>query len=217
VLQRCGALCVRQAAQDAVVHAHGRIRWSRGRIASLMQLPVRRNFSCVKKERNMTIIRGLAQASLLIACVAGLSANSGMRWPLSVPAGTVAPSDTTCGPNVTSVRITVSSETTPRITWEPKCSVAVLIVEVDSSGSDQWGITTPQSTWAIPDSANRILPPVGYGDGVAGADTRERAKNLIVGTRYEVVLWRIMPDSVSPGCAARRGPRCLIGTHTFTR
>jgi hypothetical protein len=101
------------------------------------------------------------------------------------------------------------------IDWQPRCAVALLLVEEDAS--DRWGVMTPEATWNSPDAANRIRPRVTYGQIPNGTTQFNPPEPLIPGTTYEVVLWRIVPATVIGNCSQNLEQACLVAVHEFRR
>lgn len=80
--------------------------------------------------------------------------------------------------------ISVGPGTTPKFSWEPKCNLAILIVE-KNDGEDMWMIIS---------DGNTIASGVVYGVVPAGVNEIFGPGQLSVGTTYRVgVYWRIGP------------------------
>ena len=80
------------------------------------------------------------------------------------------------------VSITVSSGTTPTISWTPACRLSLVLVEPVNSGDDLWVIGT--------DSANAIAPPIVYGVTPPGARQIWGPTTLVTGQGYGVYVFR---------------------------
>lgn len=96
------------------------------------------------------------------------------------------------------VAVSVSSGTTPNISWDPACKAYSVLVEGD--GGDVWGI-------ASEDGENAIATPVRYGVVPAGATEFAPPSLLSAGTTYSVAVfrWTGPPEDGT-----------LIGTKAFT-
>jgi hypothetical protein len=117
-------------------------------------------------------------------------------------AGPACGSDTT-GPSeqvacTGNVAVSVSSGTTPEISWDPACKAYFVLVEED--GGDAWGVISE-------DGANAIATPVRYGVVPTGATELNPPSPLSPGTAYAVGVfrWTGPPEDGT-----------LIGTTTFT-
>jgi hypothetical protein len=101
-----------------------------------------------------------------------------------------------CGPEVTSVRVTVSQGLTPSIDWAPRCRVALLLIE--EGAHDTWSLSGDEDQ-------NDVGPPVTY--GVAPPGLRGGIlEPLLAGHTYEVILWHV-------GNQSER----ILAIHEFTR
>jgi hypothetical protein len=78
-------------------------------------------------------------------------------------------------------------------------------------------ISTPESSWGTASEANRIFPPVTYGQAPAGTVEDPPAEALVQGRTYELVLWRILPPGVTGPCMMTFGNACLVAVQPFTR
>jgi hypothetical protein len=78
-------------------------------------------------------------------------------------------------------------------------------------------VNSPEETWDTPSEANRIVPPVTYGQAPSGTEEDFPAEALVPGTAYELVLWRILPGGDMSGCIASFENACLVAVHAFTR
>jgi hypothetical protein len=87
---------------------------------------------------------------------------------------------------------------------------------IEEGGSDQWLITTDDSTWDDAARANRIVPPVTYGAVPASATQSGPAETLVRGVVYEVILWRILPTGSTAACQQQHENMCLLAVHEFT-
>lgn len=105
-----------------------------------------------------------------------------------------------CAPEVTSVDATISTGSTVTFDWSPACAVALLLVE--EGFSDRWSVSDPDM------DENTIRPPVTYGVVPAGATESEAAAELEAGVTYELILWRIDPET---------GGEILLAVEEFTR
>jgi hypothetical protein len=113
------------------------------------------------------------------------------------------------------ITATVTTGATVTFDWEPRCAVALLLVEEEAS--DQWAITAPDFNETATSAANVILPPVTYGQVPAGAEEFQAPQTLVAGTTYELVLWRIVEEGTSPACQERFENACLVAVKTFQR
>jgi len=120
-----------------------------------------------------------------------------------------------CTAETGSVTATVSIGQAVIFDWEPRCAVALLLVEDD--GSDVWAINTDDSTWDDPEQANRISPPVTYGIAPPAIPESYGPLALVDGTTYELVLWRILPEGSTVQCQRRLENACLLAVHAFAR
>lgn len=101
-----------------------------------------------------------------------------------------------CGPDVTSVAVTVSGGLTPGIDWSPRCRVSLLLIEEEAH--DMWSLRGGEEE-------NRVAPPITYGvtpNGLSGGP----AEPLVSGHTYEVILWHVGPNTER-----------LLAVHEFTR
>jgi hypothetical protein len=124
-----------------------------------------------------------------------------------------------CLTTTASVAVTVSGGLQPTFSWEPACGMALLLVEEDSG--DQWGVTTDDATWVVPAQANLIAAPVAYGIAPASTSVLQAPQTLVAGTRYELILWRILPPGNTGPCLAEffdsdGWEACLVAAHGFT-
>jgi len=119
-----------------------------------------------------------------------------------------------CTDDIGSVAVSVGSDAQPSINWDPSCGVAMLLIE--QGGSDQWFVTTDDSTWDDAAQANQIVPPVAYGAVPAGASQSGSAETLVRGVVYEAVLWRILPTGSTAACQQQNENMCLLAVHEFT-
>ncbi len=96
------------------------------------------------------------------------------------------------------VAVSVSSGTTPSISWDPACRAYGVLVEED--GGDVWGVISEDGT-------NAIATPVRYGVVPPGATEFTPPSPLSAGTAYSVVVfrWTGPPEDGTP-----------IGTKAFT-
>jgi hypothetical protein len=100
-----------------------------------------------------------------------------------------------CGPEVTSVNVTVSAGLTPTIDWSPRCRVTLLLIE--EGAHDVW---SPRGR----EDHNDVAPPITYGITPSGL-TGGPAEPLVAGHTYEVILWH-----------AGESDR-VLGIHEFSR
>ena len=115
---------------------------------------------------------------------------------LACGSDTTSPSEqAACTGNVT---VSVSSGTTPNISWEPACRAYLVLVEED--GGDVWGAVSE-------DGAHAIATPVRYGVVPTGATELTPPSPLSAGTAYSVSVfrWTGPPQDGT-----------LIGTKAFT-
>ncbi len=118
-----------------------------------------------------------------------------------------------CTDDTGAVTVTVGAGLQPVFNWEPACAIAVLLVE--EQASDQWGISTDDTTWGDPAQANLISPPVTYGVTPPGIDEFRPPETLIAGVTYELILWRVPPGSTTE-CMNVAFGACLMVVHEFT-
>lgn len=113
------------------------------------------------------------------------------------------------------VAASVTGGTSAVFSWEPACSAALLLVE--ASGGDTWLIGTDDSTWTSPAQANRIDPPVTYGQTSlpAGVETDYGPEPLVAGTPYDLILFSVVDTTVTT-CPDRFGNVCRLTIHEFT-
>ncbi len=149
----------------------------------------------------------MTRAALLLLAAAGTT---------TIVAGcsdSVAPQG--CPSATTSVGATVSGGSSPSFDWQPRCAVALLLVE-DQNGGDQWVVGTPAATWSDPTAANRIVPPVRYGVRPSGTEESEAPATLAAGQPYNLVLWRVIPTGASAaGCRQSYQGMCLLAVQPF--
>jgi hypothetical protein len=120
-----------------------------------------------------------------------------------------------CKANTGTVDVTVTTGATVTVDWQPRCAVALLLVEQESS--DQWAIAGPGFDETSTTAANVIVPTVTYGQVPAGAEELQPPETLIAGTTYEVVLWRLVEPGANPPCQERFENACLIAVKQFQR
>ena len=113
------------------------------------------------------------------------------------------------------VTVSVSNATRPIVSWDPACPVAMFLVEEEAS--DQWAISTDDSSWNDPSQANLIDPPVTYGIVPSAAAESGPAAPLQAGTTYEVILWRVLTPDSTAMCLQRFEQLCLMAVHEFVR
>ncbi len=118
-----------------------------------------------------------------------------------------------CTVDTGTVEVSVTAGTVPTFSWSPNCAVGMILVE--QGASDVWGAATDDTLWDDPESANLVNPPVAYGSSPSGTTTLEGPLPLTSGTEYEVILWRIVPDSSAAVCLQRSGNACLMAVHPF--
>lgn len=116
--------------------------------------------------------------------------------PLSALSNTAGATPVCAGP----VTVTVDASSLPVTSWEPACSVDMLLIETASDGSDRWIVTS--------DGANAISGPARYGIVPEGAREWQEPLPLVPGEQYEAILFRW----IGPGPEAWE----LIGLTTFT-
>ena len=115
-----------------------------------------------------------------------------------------------CTDDTGTVDVTVSDAAVPVLSWDPACSVAMLLIEEDAS--DMWGLMSDSEDAA---QANQISPPVTYGTVPAGVEAFGPSADLIRGVTYEVILWRVLPAGSTATCIQRNGDGCLMAVHEF--
>ena len=120
-----------------------------------------------------------------------------------------------CSANTGSVNVTVTTGATVTFDWQPRCAVALLLVEQEAS--DQWAISAPNFDETATTAANVILPPITYAQVPAGAEEVQAPETLMAGTTYEVVLWKIVDAGANPPCQERFENACLIAVKAFQR
>lgn len=126
--------------------------------------------------------------------------------------------DEPCLEGTTAVEAAIGVGSSVTFDWSPACGVALLLVEPVGSGSDQWGLMTPEDTWDTPGEGNAIRPPVTYGVVPSGTATATmEPETLVAGQSYELILWRIVPFAPGEACIQRLEEACLIEVKTFTR
>lgn len=91
----------------------------------------------------------------------------------------------------------------------------MLLVEFDAS--DRWWISTPEASWNAPESGNKIMPPITYGQVPSGINDSYGPEPLLSGQAYELVLWRVLPTGSAAQCQQRFENFCLIALQPFTR
>lgn len=79
------------------------------------------------------------------------------------------------------LEFTVSSSTSPTISWNPACTVAQLYVTEPSDAS------TP-IRWQVDASSNSIRPPVSYGSAPAGTTVSKSPDALFTKHHYVVIV-----------------------------
>lgn len=126
------------------------------------------------------------------------------------------PDGDACPDETSSVEATVTvGQSSVAFDWTPRCSVALLLVEEEAS--DRWSISTPEESWTTPALANRIAPPVTYGEVPAGITESFGPEPLVPGQSYELVLWSILPSGSTAQCLQRFESACLLEVEAFTR
>lgn len=126
--------------------------------------------------------------------------------------------DDPCLDGTTAVEAAIGVGGSVTFDWSPACGVALLLVEPVGSGSDQWGLMTPEDTWGTPGEGNAITPPVTYGVVPSGTATATmEPETLVAGQAYELILWRIVPFAAGEACIQRLEEACLIEVKAFTR
>lgn len=78
------------------------------------------------------------------------------------------------------VTVSISAGTEPTFNWAPACRGFLLLVE--EGATDVWSVITLGS--------NDLAPPVTYGVVPAGATELDTPVPLMVGTTYDVILFR---------------------------
>jgi hypothetical protein len=120
-----------------------------------------------------------------------------------------------CTAEIGSVTATVTAGTSVKFDWTPRCAVAMVLVEEDAS--DQWIVATPEDSWTSAEAANKILPPLTYGETPAGTDVGEPPATLVAGREYDLILWRVLPSGSTAQCQQRFENMCLLTVTAFTR
>jgi|GEM_PF-3231556 len=92
-----------------------------------------------------------------------------------------------------SLVVTVSSTTSPAISWTPSCTVAAIRISQPSEPVDSLKIK-----WWVQSETNSIRPPVSYGSAPAGATVLLGPKALFGGTQYFVELLVNDPTTGEP-------------------
>lgn len=126
-----------------------------------------------------------------------------------------APEELSCTATTHSVEATVSVDSSVTFTWSPACAVALVLVEGDDG--DTWWVSTAESAWGSPETANKISPPVVYGQMPSAAADSYGPDPLVAGQTYELVLWSKVPDSVAAQCQATFSGMCLLTVKAFVR
>ncbi len=148
----------------------------------------------------------MTRAALLLIAAGASTLLAGCR-------DSVAPQG--CATATTSVTATVSGGSSPSFDWQPRCAVALLLVE-DQHGGDQWVVETPQASWSDATAANRIAPPVRYGIMPSGTVEYQAPTALVAGQPYQLVLWRVIPAGASAvGCRQTYQGMCLLAVQPF--
>lgn len=91
------------------------------------------------------------------------------------------------------ITITVSSTTSPSISWTPSCTVAVIRVSQLNEPVDSLKLK-----WWVQSESNSIRPPVSYGSAPAGSTVLLGPKALFGGTQYLVELLVNDPTTGEP-------------------
>jgi len=118
-------------------------------------------------------------------------------------------------PTTSSVEATVTVGSSVVFNWEPKCAVALLLVE--QNGGDEWGIADPNLSNSSTEAANKILPPVTYGQVPSGVDEDPPAAALVPGQSYTLVLWKVVPAGSTVQCQQNSENACLLAVKPFQR
>jgi hypothetical protein len=117
------------------------------------------------------------------------------------------------------VNATISVGPAVTFNWTPACPVALIVVEGESSGHDVWWIATfdASDSEIAPATANRIVPPITFGQVPSTATSAWGPESMVAGTTYRVVLWRNLPPGSSLRCQQNAGTGCLLAAKSFTR
>jgi hypothetical protein len=150
-------------------------------------------------------MKSLSSMGLVLVCALNASCSEG---------GT-APSNDPCLPETSQVTATVAVGSSIVFDWNPRCNVAMVLVEAEAS--DRWWISTPEESWTSPDAGNKITPPLTYGQIPAGITDSYGPDPLVVGETYELILWRVLPNGSTAQCQQRVDNMCLLAVHQFTR
>ena len=87
--------------------------------------------------------------------------------------------------------MTVTSGTTPNISWAPSCRASRLIVDPNSDVVDYWVLATNADT-------NGLAPPIRYGSRPNGSVTIMSPVPLQEGSAYRVRVLRATADTTLP-------------------
>jgi hypothetical protein len=136
-------------------------------------------------------------------------------WASACGDDSTGPALEECTSETTTVSVTVTTGQSVVFDWEPACPLAMLLVEDDAS--DVWGISTDMESWVSPSDANRITPPVTYGVTPSGVTEFEEPLTLAHNARYDLILWRVLPEGSTAQCQSSFGNACMLTNHQFTR
>jgi hypothetical protein len=138
---------------------------------------------------------------------------------VSCSSDSTGPQPPSCLEETSSVNATISVGTSVTFDWTPACPVALLVVEGESSGHDVWWIATfgAGDSEIVPTTANRIVPPITFGQVPSTATSAFGPEPMVAGTIYRVVLWRNLPAGSSLRCQQNAGTGCLLAAKSFTR
>ena len=84
------------------------------------------------------------------------------------------------------VDLTVSSGVTPRIDWQPECSVSFLLIESWDGGGDRWFVGDSDT--------NTLVPPLTYGVTPGGFPVEE-VLPLEAGQTYHALVYRWLGEA----------------------
>ena len=129
-----------------------------------------------------------------------------------------SPRATACPDELSSVTATVSVGSSVNLNWSPACPVALVLIE-DLDGADQWVVHMPDEAYGSPSTANKIPPPITYGQAPTGISgmAADDAVDLVPGRSYNLILWKILPMGSTASCMSRSGDACLLAVQPFTR
>ena len=131
----------------------------------------------------------------------------------------MSPANDACSAETSSVDAKVSVGTSVTVDWTPACPVAAFLIEQADSGEDMWGLFMPDDSIISPPAANKIRPPITYGQtplGIGGLEADDPVI-LVPGQSYRLVLWKVLPTGSTATCLTKFDELCLISNTVFTR